>query len=355
MTGHFTRLQLDGFVGIPFEVLREVGWTGVDLFFVLSGFLITGVLLRTNAKPNYLRNFFARRALRIVPLYFLLLLLYTVVFPLVLPADNPYIPKPWITDPIWYWTFLSNFYMFNLGRFPDEVMSVSWSLAVEEQFYLVWPLAILFCKRQRLVVCCVAIILSAIITRAVLYHNGANFTQAFVFPFARMDSLAIGALAAYAWSNPAAMAWYETKAKIIVITSISTLAACYAWDGFSYYFTDSSPQHRITSILLFTSISTVYGTILLHLLQNKSSKLSHLLSSKFLALAGMLSYAMYLTNDTINHTLIVFGISPQELAGGGLIGQLLFYVICFPITFAVGWACFHGVEKHFLKFKRRFT
>lgn len=351
MTGHFTRIEFDGLAGVPFDILREAGWTGVDLFFVLSGFLITGILLRTKGKVGYFHRFYVHRALRIVPLYYFLLLMYTTVLPLVLPADNPYIPKPWIREPVWYWTFLSNFFMFNLGKFPDEVMSVSWSLAVEEQFYLVWPLVVLLCSRRRLLQCCLVIIGSAVVTRLSLFLLGANFMQMFVYTFARMDSLAVGALVAWIWTSPPGLFWYQRWRRTITTSATLALAVCYLWDAASYYFFSGSPSFRITSIILFTALSLLYGTAILHLLLNPDGAAARALSTRFFRIAGLFSFAMYLTNDTINHTLIAFGISPNDLAGGGVIGQIIYYLICYPLTFAVGWVSYHGLEKHFLKLK----
>lgn len=105
----------------------SIGWSGVDLFFVLSGFLITTILIQTRDEPRYFRNFFMRRVLRIFPVYFGSLFL---VFSLV---EHPqYEP--------WYWLFVQNWLPVFEGTLPPMPLQPYWSLAIEEQFYLIWPL-----------------------------------------------------------------------------------------------------------------------------------------------------------------------------------------------------------------------
>ena len=117
----------------------QYGWVGVDLFFVLSGFLITGVLLRARQDKNYYRNFYARRALRIFPVYYLAVLAALVIVPALHLQKSPGAPEgyPWSVQ-IWFWLNLSNLLT---AFYPLIVMPLThfWSLAIEEQFYLVWP------------------------------------------------------------------------------------------------------------------------------------------------------------------------------------------------------------------------
>lgn len=120
--------------------ITKLGWLGVDLFFVLSGFLITGLLLDAKGKNNYYRNFIVRRTLRIFPLYYFALLLCLVIVPIVfkslLPPDYGY----YTANQLWFWTYTQN-WLFSKTGFPENLTLVHfWSLAVEEQFYLFWPL-----------------------------------------------------------------------------------------------------------------------------------------------------------------------------------------------------------------------
>ena len=120
--------------GLPTAIVAGayLGWSGVDLIFVLSGFLITGILLDTRDSPNYFTTFYARRALRILPLYFLTTLIYFRLEPN--PLER------------WFWSHLSNW----KSAFGQDVPALShfWSLAVEEQFYLVWPLVVILSPKR---------------------------------------------------------------------------------------------------------------------------------------------------------------------------------------------------------------
>ena len=118
----------------------------MDLFFVLSGFLITGILVRSKEEPDYFTNFYARRALRIWPLYYALLIFSFVLLPWIAPQLKATIferSHPWQSFPF----FLQNF-MIKGEAF--DTLRVTWSLAVEEQFYLVWPMIVLLMPRRTL-------------------------------------------------------------------------------------------------------------------------------------------------------------------------------------------------------------
>ena len=120
------------------HTLFRHGWVGVDLFFVLSGFLITGILVESKDSPRYLRNFYARRILRIWPLYFALLLVCFLLIPWVKPESARAL-KEACGPPFVYFLFLQNLFPTYVGIGP---LTITWSLAIEEQFYLFWPLAV---------------------------------------------------------------------------------------------------------------------------------------------------------------------------------------------------------------------
>src|SRR5688572_15010220 len=147
------------------------GWMGVDLFFVLSGLLITGVLLDARGSDRYFRNFYARRCLRIWPLYYSVLLFMFVVVPLVRPSEAAEIfadrSSPWWSYPL----FLQNF-LVPVPTSATGPLGVSWSLAIEEQFYLVWPLVVRYCSRRQLLVIAIAVIALSPALRFFLSYQG---------------------------------------------------------------------------------------------------------------------------------------------------------------------------------------
>src|SRR5687768_1805284 len=151
----------------PAVGLLEIGWAGVDLFFVLSGFLITGILLDARGTPHYLRNFYARRALRIFPLYYGFLavtLLVSLAVKLAPGASHEGLRHLWAAQPS-LWTYTANYWMPAQTAWSpwSEVVIPLWSLSVEEQFYLVWPLVVCRLSERGLVRLCVGIVAGALL------------------------------------------------------------------------------------------------------------------------------------------------------------------------------------------------
>ena len=208
----FTMVFLQHYLHMPW------GWTGVNIFFVLSGFLITGILVNTRDSPFRARNFYIRRTLRIFPLYygiFLLLLLLTPIFRWQWSAL-------WLAWPLYLGNFLrflgpSTTTMFSVlekagdgflrsSRFPgtDLFLGHFWSLCVEEQFYLIWPWAVFYIRsRKTLIWLCAAIIIGAPIARIVLQATAAPWLlhEELLYRCTplQMDSLLLGGLLALLW------------------------------------------------------------------------------------------------------------------------------------------------------------
>ncbi len=193
----------------------DAGWVGVDLFFALSGFLITGILVRTREHPRYWRNFVLRRALRIVPPYALLLLL--VLAPRALAGVDTGIP--WWTYP----TFLSNYWIGAQGS-HDITLDLTWSLSVEEQFYLVWPLAVWALGRRGLLPLSTLAMLLAPALRYAWFDPATEVT--YMWTPCRVDSLAAGALGSLALSGPSALrSASPAVAAVLLLPSLGLLAA----------------------------------------------------------------------------------------------------------------------------------
>jgi peptidoglycan/LPS O-acetylase OafA/YrhL len=181
-------------VGRLLDVSANMGWLGVQLFFVLSGFLITGILLDEKHLSHPFRNFYVRRSLRIFPLYYATLTLLLLVFPaLGLTAGTIFSDT---SHQIWYWLYLANWTIPVISG--PGMLSHFWSLSVEEQFYLFWPFAVILLNRRALLSLCAVLIVSAIVARCSLFQYGIEFARwrAYEFTFARWDALAIGAVLA---------------------------------------------------------------------------------------------------------------------------------------------------------------
>ena len=176
----------------------RTGWMGVDLFFALSGFLITGILIDTRGTPGFLRNFYARRTLRIFPLYFSFLALLFVVGPLT-PLARMEEFQVVQQNQGWLWSYLTNVLIawqgeaavpFHLGHL--------WSLALEEQFYLVWPFVVLLIPARSVLRACLLLSAAAVALRfAMVMYAGWGIDAAYMLMPARLDALLLGG--ALAW------------------------------------------------------------------------------------------------------------------------------------------------------------
>ncbi len=196
-----TNPWLAGFV----IAVASKGYVGVDLFFVLSGFLITGILYDSKGQNHYFRNFYARRFLRIFPLYYLVLAgvaLFLVGIKLGLPHIWHKYPKfPGLLAAMpWLWTYTTNFGMV-LGA-KTSACGHFWTLAVEEQFYTIWPLVIFFINRRNAIRISATLIFGALLIRLCITHLDWGQMANYILTPSRMDALAIGALVALLIRSP---------------------------------------------------------------------------------------------------------------------------------------------------------
>src|SRR5580700_619224 len=181
------------FPALHLQGLFANGWMGVDLFFVLSGFLITGILLDTKLSEGYLKNFYARRCLRIWPLYYSVIFFMFVVLPFLSRSEGHIIfekSSPWWAYPL----FLQNFLISPISTAAAGALGVTWSLAIEEQFYLVWPWIVKFCSYAQLRRIGIAVIcLSPVLRFYLARHHIDLYTNV----FCRLDGLMAGAFLAF--------------------------------------------------------------------------------------------------------------------------------------------------------------
>ncbi|MCX6131053.1 MAG: acyltransferase [Proteobacteria bacterium] len=196
MTHFFGKAPASNFIERMVGIFSGYGTISIDLFFVLSGFLITGILLDTKAKPNFFKNFYIRRTLRIFPLYYAVLTVIFLILPLI----------PWFQGPIlnrmgegqlWAWLYLYNFYIASIGSWTVvPYISHFWSLAVEEQFYLVWPLCAYYMSITSFKKLNLYLIVFASLLHLYLEIQGVNPIVIHVMTLTRLSALCIGGLIA---------------------------------------------------------------------------------------------------------------------------------------------------------------
>jgi peptidoglycan/LPS O-acetylase OafA/YrhL len=362
---HFTHLPPRTEVDRVWITLAWLGWIGVDLFFVLSGFLITGILLEAKGSPHYFRNFYARRILRIFPLYYLVLAVSLFVLPHVLPNDKAQRFASIAGDEIYYWLYLSNFAIARAGQTRHGVLDVTWSLAIEEQFYLVWPAVVLLMSRRSLKRVAIAVMAISLATRVAL-RLGTNLGSfsIYVLTPCHLDSIAMGSLIAALAREPGGLAPYAVRARhaawALGPTAI-TLAFIESRLDPSPFGPGYSP---IFNTVGFSLLALVFGGMLVAILTAApGSRLLWVFNAGWMRALGKYSYGIYLVHLPIGAVIRdrFFGPSTRSkhfvypsLFGSELPGQLLYYLLAGTAAFSVAWLSFNLFEKHFLKLKRLF-
>src|SRR5260221_1974329 len=216
---NFNLMITSGGAAYLFVVALHRGWIGVQLFFVLSGFLITGILLDARDAPNYYRSFFVRRGLRIFPLYYATLLVLFVLLPALGLLPSSFKRDPMVE--LSHWAYFSNWYSaFHPG---EDSVSHFWSLAVEEQFYLLWPFVIHRRSAEWVMRFCFAIAAASLSLRVAMLLTGTP--GIYTFLATRMDALALGGAAAAAFRIPSAASWTLNHRRFLLGASLLSLVA----------------------------------------------------------------------------------------------------------------------------------
>ncbi len=264
-------------------------WSGVDLFFVLSGFLIAGILLDHRNSSNYFRVFYVRRACRIFPLYFLLLGSFACFRVTSMPPSPGF---DWLFNhpmPLWsYATFTQNIFMGIRREFGANWLGITWSLAVEEQFYLLVPLLIYFFPRRIVLACC----LVAAFAAPLLRWASPGF-HAFVNTPWRADSLLSGAsLAIFVRWRPFLSAVQARRRLVLAIFFASLVGAgLLTWKPGVF----GPFNHLWLAGLYFVFILIAFAGI--------EPNLHRLLGSSLLVWLGNRSYGIYMFHQAVSGIL----------------------------------------------------
>ncbi|MFT3767443.1 MAG: acyltransferase [Minicystis sp.] len=362
---HTAVIAPDTIADIAYLFGASCGFAGVDLFFVLSGLLITGILLDAKGSPTYLRSFYARRALRTLPLYYAILTLALFVLPRFVPADKAARFGSVTGDAAYYWLHLSNVAVARAHAFRHPVLDISWSLAIEEQFYLVWPLVVLACSRRALVKVSAGAIGAALAIRMVMVlvlHRDPHET--YVLTPCRMDALAVGALLAALAREPGGLV-AKRRAAVATAAIAGPLAL-------AAILVDFLPTGAIVlpgsvwplATFGLSLIAITFGALLvLALTAPPESALARALRSRVLRTFGKYAYGIYLVHVPARAVIRdrIFGPGWSEarwkfpvILGSELGGQIVFDVICAALALVLAAISYHLFEERFLALKKRF-
>lgn len=338
----------------PFVILSNTGWVGVQLFFVISGFLITGILLKGLGQKHQLRNFYIRRSLRIFPVYYLTLFFFFIALPLFSATPN------WLNgaseNQLWYWLYLQNW----IRPFTDSGgFSPLWSLAIEEQYYLVWPLLVLKLNAKTLIRVCLFMVISAPIFRVLLFYifpdslGGQDIGKgaAYAFTFARWDAIAFGSLLAllgYKKDWPKFLVKYS-KLCLVIVTMIVVIQIA--------YFHNFSAVNEGLTLLNQTTAGLLFFLVVFIVYYQKNTWLIKCLEFPLMKYIGKYSYAMYLFHLPIVIIWIDFFV-PEFSGLHPVVALCLLFAHYFSllgITFLLAMLSWNILEHPFLKIKKRFA
>jgi len=329
----------------------NVGWAGVDLFFVLSGFLITGILFDSKGSDGYFRNFYARRVLRIFPLYYSVVFVCLVILPLI---DHPRIRSQGAVpgDEIWYWTYLSNFSIAHHHQFRHAILDISWSLAIEEQYYLVWPLVVLFLSRRALIRVCVGLIGAAVVFRCALLLADVHPVAIYVITPSRMDALALGSLLALLDRGEGGLrAWTGFARRGLAATGV-------AFAGILLWQRGPANYSPVMQAVGYTTAALFFGALLVLVVGSPAgSAIPRMFEGRFFRTLGRFSYALYLCHLPVRSSFRGVIFPPDRfftVFGSKLPALLVFYLLAMSASLLLAWLSWHACEKHFLKLKRFF-
>jgi peptidoglycan/LPS O-acetylase OafA/YrhL len=334
-----------------FTKFTTVGWVGVDIFFTLSGFLITSILLKSKTGEHYFRNFYVRRALRIFPLYYAAIALILLFAPKVEPE---FIGQLNVALPVML-LYQQNWAMLFDGFHMSQYFGITWSLAIEEQFYLLWPLIVYRLDRERLVKFSLGYILVSWLARILvvsLWHDPGQAASFFFYAsFARFEQVLIGGLLAIflTFEGAQEQARRYSVPVFAVSFAIFIVLCLMSLPGDPHPDFGSLPltYGGYTVSALFSA--GLIGVFITHPPQNT---LRRIFRFPPLAFLGKYSYSMYLFHMAAALILLdVFWHS--ELRGWKPF--VLYPVAAYAATIMIALLTWHLLEKHMLNFKKYFT
>ena len=330
--------------------LLSFGFLGVDLFFVLSGFLITGILYDSRNDPAYFRSFYMRRVLRIFPLYYGVLVVVFFVAPLIPRLHGS--PIDHLREhQAWAWLYAVNIYLSMKGAWSLSYIQHFWSLAVEEHFYFVWPLVVWLLARRPRVLMGTALGIAALsfVGRAAASLAGVSEVVTTVLTPFQLDALCLGGFFAVYLRQPGG----EAGARRAILPMGLLAAAVLVFQFGLHRFTDFGvPFMRATRLGVFR---VLFAALLLHALFSPASALAgHFFRSRPMIALGKYSYGLYLYHHFLSYYFVTHGteFAVAEAVGSHTLAVAVQALAGMAASMVVAWLSFELFEKYFLRLKR---
>jgi len=326
-----------------FMKVAEMGWSGVDLFFVLSGFLITTKLIQLRDVPDPFFTFYRRRMARILPLYYAVLTFVFLLFPLLSRS----MPIPPLSQQYVHWLYLSDFVM-TPGPIGYFDLSHFWSLSVEEQFYFLWPLVVLRMKITNSRTFCALLLLLPVIARAATEVLGFHWFYAYCPAPSRADGILLGSLIALIYATGGIN---RTRKYVpIALLVLGTTLAWIGWRGYAALISvdGSVPGASAARTFLPLLFSLFFAAVLVAALEWKS--VGRLLSFPFSRFVARYSYGIYIFHWLLYPVFIIL-IPPETLrswTGSANAAALVFFVLTATISFLLAAVSYELFERRFL-------
>jgi peptidoglycan/LPS O-acetylase OafA/YrhL len=322
------------------------GWLGVDLFFVLSGFLITDILLRTVGSPHYLRNFYMRRVLRIFPLYYLSLIVLLLVLPLIPDLKSQF--SYYSDNQVWLWTYFQNWLFIFKPSGSTEILHHFWSLAVEEQFYLLWPLVILLIRNPKYLLAIISLLLICTFGFRlwIWMHHLSDFSYYNLYTFSRIDGICIGIMVALLLRiNPGFLKKYTS----IIVLFFAAL-------NFAIFFINRSHQFFFPYLALvgYTTFAMMFGLLVNQAITGETKLINSIFNIQILKFFGKISYGFYIIHWPV-YLLLKPKLFPWlAMHVNNITNEFLTSVITTSIAVFISWLSAKYFENYFLNFKTRY-
>jgi peptidoglycan/LPS O-acetylase OafA/YrhL len=328
-----------------FRSIASSSWVGVDLFFVLSGFLITGILYDTMDASNFFKAFYARRFLRIFPLYYgFLILLFLLTGPLQIDWHG----RQWV-----YLLYLQNTRVVkdvqSAGFSPYITINHLWSLAVEEQFYFVWPAVVFLIRdRSRLLRISALLIVGSMVLRVLMLHGGRSLWMIYIFTPARADTLMIGSALALLFRGGPELPERLRKLALFVLPCclVGLLLMALPTRGLSF-------SSRNVIIFGYTMVSLASASVMT--LSLTDQKFRRVLDRSTLRWLGKCSYGIYVLHLPVMMLLLRLNtVSRLEDAFVNPFWKVAVVLAASAVSVGVAFLSFNLYESRFLKLKQIF-